>query len=34
MITYCVVWLFAGIALHEETVSWMVGMLRNLPAKR
>ena len=34
IITYCMVWLFAGIALHEETVSWTVGMLRNLLAKR
>ena len=34
MATYCAVWLLAGIALHEETVSWAVGMLRNLPAKR
>ena len=34
IITYCMVWLFAGITLHEETVSWTVGMLRNLLAKR
>lgn len=34
MLAYCMAWLLAGIVVHEETVSWMVGILRRFPAKR